>query len=218
MCGRYSFAVEDQLIKERFGVRVRSAVYKARYNCAPTQDLAVFTSAEAGELQFFRWGLIPSWAKDPAIGNRMINARAESLAEKPSFRNSFRSRRCLVPATGFFEWKRNGEKVPYNIYVKDEKIFTFAGLWDQWVSPDGEIVKSFTIITTTPNQLMAEIHDRMPVILQKENEKVWLESLEEGALKALLVPFPEERMEMYPVSPLVNNPRNDNGEVVARVS
>jgi putative SOS response-associated peptidase YedK len=216
MCGRYSFVVEDALIKQRFGVSVRSAIYKARYNCVPTQDLAVIATDNPAELQFFRWGLIPSWAKDPAIGNRMINARAETLHEKPSFRNILRNRRCLVPATGFFEWKKDTEKTPYHIFVRDEAAFCFAGLWDKWLSPDGEIVRSFTIITTEPNELMAPIHNRMPVILSRQNERIWLETDDEQALRGLLLPFPSEKMDAWPVSKLVNNPRNDVPEILVK--
>ena len=218
MCGRYSFVTEDALIKERFGVTVRSAIYKARYNCAPTQDLAVIASDNPAELRCFRGGLIPSWAKDPSIGNRMINARAETLHEKPSFRSSFRSKRCLVPASGFFEWKREGNKTPYNIFLRDEPLFCFAGLWDQWVSGDGEVVHSFTIITTEPNALMAQIHNRMPVILGRDNERLWLETRDESILKSLLVPYPAERMDAYAVSKLVNSAGNDRPDVLARVS
>ncbi|MEI7664362.1 MAG: SOS response-associated peptidase, partial [Bacteroidota bacterium] len=144
MCGRYSFVAEDALILERFGIRVRTAIYKARYNCAPSQDLAVISNERPGEFAFFRWGLVPSWAKEAKIGNSLINARAETVAEKPSFRNSFRSRRCLVPATGFFEWKRNRDKSPYNIRMKSGEPFCFAGLWDKWIAGDGEILHSFT--------------------------------------------------------------------------
>lgn len=215
MCGRYSFAVEDALIRERFGVTVRSAIYKARYNSAPTQKLAVIAGNDKENLQFFRWGLIPSWAKDPAIGSRLINARAETLTEKPSFRNAFRNRRCIVPATGFFEWKKEKTKTPYYIYLKEEKIFSFAGLWEEWKSPEGELVHSFTIITTTPNELMAGIHDRMPVILERQNERVWMESRDEILLKDLLRPYPDGRMDAYPISTLVNSPSNDTPEVIA---
>jgi putative SOS response-associated peptidase YedK len=214
MCGRYSFAVEDELIKERFGVSVRSAVWKAKYNCAPTQDLAVISNAEPGTLNVYRWGLIPSWAKDPAIGNRMINARAETVTEKPSFRNAFRSRRCLVLADSFYEWKRDGSgKIPHRILMNDGSPFAMAGIWDKWISPDGEIVHSFSILTTTPNDLMKEIHDRMPVILPRQDEKLWLGNSLEDELLGLLKPFTAAEMKAYPVSKLVNNPRVDGSDL-----
>ncbi|NQV03187.1 MAG: SOS response-associated peptidase, partial [Bacteroidia bacterium] len=150
MCGRYSFAIEDELIKERFGVSVRSAIYKARYNCAPSQELAIISNHDPKELQFFRWGLVPFWAKDPLIGNKLINAKAETITEKPSFRNAFRHRRCLVPADGFYEWEKNGTKTPYRIIMKNDAPFAMGGIWEKWVSSDGEIIHSFSIITTEP--------------------------------------------------------------------
>ena len=213
MCGRYSFAVEDALILERFGLRVRTAIYKARYNCAPTQNLAVIAIEAPDELRFFRWGLIPSWAKEASIGNKLINARAETLVEKPSFKNAFRNRRCLVPATGFFEWKRTTEKTPYYIRLKNGDPFCFAGLWDKWVTGDGEIIHSFTIITTSPNKLTEEIHDRMPVILQRDDEQRWIASHPDPSLVELLKPYPTEMMEAWPVSKLVNSPKNDLPEI-----
>ncbi len=209
MCGRYSFAIEDALILERFGLRVRTAIYKARYNCAPTQNLAVIANEAPDELRFFRWGLIPYWAKDASIGNKLINARAETLVEKPSFKNAFRNRRCLVPATGFFEWKRNAEKTPYHIMLKNGDPFCFAGLWDKWVTSDGEIIHSFTIITTSPNGLMEQIHDRMPVILPREQEHRWIAPQPDPSLVELLKPFPAGMMKAYPISKLVNSARND---------
>ncbi len=217
MCGRFSFVMEDALIQERFGIRVRTAIYKARYNCAPTQNLAVITNREPETLQFFRWGLIPAWAKEAAIGNKMINARAETVTEKPSFRNSFRSRRCLVPATGFYEWKRNSEKTPYNIRLKSGDPFAFAGLWDTWNDPGGIPVHSFTILTTVPNRLMAAIHDRMPVILPRSEESRWIQAGPDDNLTGLLQPFPAELMEAWPISKLVNSPVNDHEGVIARI-
>ena len=214
MCGRYSFVMEDALIQERFGIRVRTAIYKARYNCAPTQNLAVITNSAPDTLGFFRWGLVPSWAKDLSVGNRLINARAESITEKPSFRNSFRSRRCLVPATGFFEWKRDGAKAPFNIRLRSGNPFCFAGLWDEWMAPDGTKVSTFTIVTTTPNELMKGIHDRMPVILRPEDESRWIALKPDPALVSLLVPYPADKMEAYPVSKEVNVPSNDRPEVL----
>ena len=214
MCGRYSFAVEDALILERFGLRVRTAIYKARYNCAPSQKLAVISSETPGELGFFRWGLIPSWAKEAAIGNKLINARAETLAEKPSFRNAFRNQRCLVPATGFFEWQRNADKTPYCIRLKNGDPFCFAGLWERWINPGGEIIHSYTIITTQPNSLMEKIHDRMPAIIPREEEQHWLSLKPDPLLADLLKPYPADRMEAFPVSKLVNSPGNDTPEIL----
>jgi putative SOS response-associated peptidase YedK len=208
MCGRYSFAIEDDLILQRFGIRVRTAIYKAQYNCSPTQKLAVISNEEPDTLNFFRWGLIPSWTR---LGQghavslpALINARAETLLEKPSFKNSFRNRRCLVPATGFYEWKRGGDgshlvsakaKTPYHIGMKTGEPFCFAGLWDQWISADGEIINSFTIITTSPNELVAGIHDRMPVILHQADEKRWITPHPDQSLVQLLQPYPADLME-----------------------
>ena len=209
MCGRYSFAVEDELIKERFGVSVRSAVYKARYNCAPSQNLAVITNTEPGILNFFRWGLVPFWAKDAKTGNKLINARSESILEKPSFRNAFRKRRCLVPADGFYEW-RQPDKTPFRILLKDREPFSMAGIWEEWNDPEGGILRTFSILTTGPNELMEKIHNRMPVILQPGDEGKWLNETSEIELNGLLKPFPPEGMMAYPVSRLVNSPSNDN--------
>lgn len=208
--------MEDALIRERFGVRVTTAIYKARYNCAPTQSLAVITSDHPDEFRFMRWGLIPSWAKDLSIGVKMINARAETVSEKPSFRSALKSRRCLVPATGFFEWKREGKsKIPFLIRMKEQNGFCFAGLWDRWNSPEGGSIESFTIITTTPNELVSGIHDRMPVILPQESEKRWLGT--EGSvhdLTSLLQPFPSELMEARVISSRVNSTSNDDPTVL----
>ena len=230
MCGRYSFAVEDSLILERFGLRVRTAIYKARYNCSPTQSLAVITGNAPDTLQYFRWGLIPSWAKESSVGNKLINARAETITEKPSFKNAFRNRRCLVPATGFFEWQRDNRRdgsgpvsttqripVPWHIRLKNGDPFFFAGLWDKWVSEDGEIIHSFTIITTSPNKMMEKIHDRMPVILHRDDEQRWISPKPDSSLVELLKPYPAEMMEAWPVSNLVNSPKNDIPEITHRV-
>jgi len=233
MCGRFSFAFEDALILERFGIRVRTAIYKARYNCAPSQNLAVIANDAPDTLKFFRWGLIPSWSKDISIGNKLINARAETITEKPSFKNAFRNRRCLVPATGFYEWKRNSTDMtchvrtnkdmtchvptPYHIGMKNGDAFCFAGLWDKWISGEGGIIHSFTIITTSPNALMAQIHDRMPVILWRRDEQRWIAPDPDPSLVELLKPFPPEMMEAWPVSKLVNSPGNDVPEIMDRV-
>lgn len=218
MCGRYSFAIDDELIRERFGVTVRSAIYKARYNCAPTQDLAVISNEEPDRLNFFRWGLIPFWAKDPSIGNKLINAKSETVHEKPAFKSSFKNRRCLVLSDGFYEWKKGKIKTPYRIIMKNEGPFAMAGIWDKWVSGDGEIIHSFSILTTGPNILMSAIHDRMPVILRPEEERIWLGKENENKLKSLLRPFPSGLMTAFPVSPLVNSPQNDSREVIEPIN
>ncbi len=218
MCGRYSFTVLDELIEERFGVRVRTAIYKARYNCAPGQDLAVISNHDPGEHSFYHWGLIPFWATDKSIGYRLINARSETITEKPSYKSAFRSRRCLVPADSFFEWKKDKEKDPYRILMKDEKPFSMAGIWDQWTGPDGESVHSFSILTTTPNEIMSDIHDRMPAILCQADEKRWLSPLSDSELLSLLKPFPSEKMKAYKISKLVNSPKNDSAEIFTPVT
>jgi putative SOS response-associated peptidase YedK len=213
MCGRYSFAIEDELIKERFGVTVRSAIYKARYNCAPSQNLAVISSEEPEMLSFYRWGLIPFWAKDPSIGNRLINARAETIREKPSFRQSFGARRCLVLSDGFYEWDRSGTKQPHRFMLHDHSPFSMAGIWDKWKNPEGLIIHSFSIITTQANSLLEKIHDRMPVILNRDDERKWLGKTHEKELIDLLQPYPSDQMISYPVSLQVNSPRNDIPEI-----
>ncbi|MBN1199907.1 MAG: SOS response-associated peptidase [Bacteroidales bacterium] len=213
MCGRYSFAIDDELIKERFGISVRSAIYKARYNCAPSQELAVISNDHPREVQFFRWGLIPFWAKDASIGNKLINAKAETIAEKPSFKNAFRRRRCLVPADGFYEWKKNATKTPYRIVLKSGAPFAMAGIWERWNNGEGELIHSFSIITTEPNTMMSPIHNRMPAILLQEDEKRWLEETSETALLELLKPYPADQMKAFPVSKMVNSPKNDTPEV-----
>ncbi|MCX6280590.1 MAG: SOS response-associated peptidase [Bacteroidetes bacterium] len=218
MCGRYSFAMVDELIEERFGVRVRTAIYKARYNCSPGQDLAVISNSSPEELSFFHWGLIPFWAKEKSVGYKMINAKSETITEKPSYKNAFRSRRCLIPADSFFEWTKDHDKVPYRILMKNEQPFAMAGIWDKWTSPDGEIIHSFSILTTSPNDLMNPIHDRMPVILSPRDEKRWLSPLPESELLDLLKPYPPEEMKAYKISRLVNSPKNDSAEVLIPVS
>lgn len=213
MCGRYSFAIEDELIKERFGVTVRSAVYKARYNCAPTQDLAVISSADPLKLQFYRWGLIPSWSKEPAIGSKMINARSETILEKPSFRSAFKSRRCLVLADSFYEWSKSGIKLPYRILLKERGPFAMAGIWDTWNDPEGTSIHSFSILTTEANLLIHRLHDRMPVILDPKDENRWVGDSPVEELIPLLKPYPAEKMICYPISKRVNVPSNDSEEI-----
>ncbi len=212
MCGRYTLTVDPKILQAEFGVSVPENL-APRYNIAPTQPVPVIL-AEKGEPQFdvFRWGLIPSWAKDPRIGNKLINARAETIAEKPSFRTAFRRRRCLIPADGFFEWQKTPHgKQPVFIHLKNRLPFAFAGLWERWLSPDGSEILSCTIITTIPNELLKNIHNRMPVILSPDNRYQWLDETQSPQnLLPLLKPYPAAEMAFYPVSKLVNSPANDN--------
>jgi len=203
-----------QQLVELLGLKVLPSL-SPRYNIAPSQMVAcIRTNPETKEREFseMKWGLVPSWAKDPSIGHKMINARAETVAEKPSFRKAFKQQRCLVLADGFYEWKREGKsKQPYYIRFKDGRPFAFAGLWERW-EKETPALESCTLITTGPNTVMEPIHHRMPVILDPKQYNEWLDSTLYGTeqLKALLKPFPPEEMEAYPISPLVNNPRNDS--------
>ena len=207
---------------DRFSFRGFDLPYKPRFNIAPTQEvLTVTNDGSENRAQFMKWGLIPFWAKDPSIGNRMINARAETVVEKPSFRQAFQKRRCLVIADGFYEWRRvpgSKTKIPMRIILKTAEPFGFAGLWERWKSPEGEWIRSCTIITTTPNALMEPIHNRMPVILSRESEAQWLDQSEEdvSVLRELLIPYSALEMDAYEVSSLVNSPKNDMPDVIAR--
>jgi putative SOS response-associated peptidase YedK len=221
MCGRYAIVLAgDGTLQRRFSLEELRDDPQPRFNAAPTQTLPVVTRNSPNRVEMMRWGLIPSWAKDPSIGSRMINARAETVAEKPAFRKPLRSQRCLVPASGFFEWKREGGgKTPHFIHLPGEPLFAFAGLYDVWRDPDGQVVKSYTILTTEPNDLMADIHNRMPVILRREDEGEWLspENTEPEHLLPLLRPYPASEMATYPVSRMVNSPSNDTPDILRRV-
>ncbi len=222
MCGRFTLIDILNILQASFPECTFPQQFAPRYNIAPTQPILAVPNDGTGKADFFAWGLIPSWAKDPVIGSRLINARAETLAEKPSFRSAYKYRRCLVFADGFFEWQiQPGSKsrIPYFIRLKSGQPFAFAGLWERWQSPDGSEIKSATIITTSPNELTAPLHDRMPVILPKAAYKQWLDpSLQQPAdLQNLLIPYPATEMEAYPVSSLVNSPNNDKPEVIAAV-
>lgn len=214
MCGRFTLTVDPGDLQEAIPELSKMYPIKPRYNIAPTQPVAVIANTAEYKLDFYNWGLIPSWAKDPEIGSRLINARAETLAEKPSFRSAFRRRRCLILADGFYEWKTAPDlksKIPMFIHLKTSRVFAFAGLWELWSSSDGSEIRSCTIITTQPNELMQTIHNRMPVILPPEAYKDWLdpEDRNPATLSKWLSSFPSEKMEAYPVSRLVNSPQND---------
>jgi len=218
MCGRFSFSPKEIYIEERFDIEIEEGVYTPRYNCAPSQNLAVISNDDPGRLNFYRWGLVPFWAKDISIGNKMINAKAETITEKPSFKNPFKRKRCLVLSDGFYEWKKEKEgKTPFRIIMKDEGLFSMAGIWDSWKGPEGNKINSFAIITTAPNAQMENIHRRMPVILHPDQEKAWLGNTDPVELQGFLKSFPAELMEAYPVSNQVNYPGNDNAELVKRI-
>ena len=219
MCGRFTLTVDPAELKEEFGGAELPGKYAPRYNIAPTQPVLAIPNDGRNKMDFFVWGLIPSWAKDPEIGNRLINARGETLAEKPSFRGSYKYKRCLILGDGYYEWKSvpgSKTKIPHFIHMKTGKPFAFAGLWDEWQSKEGSSIRSCTIVTTTPNKLMASIHNRMPVILHSKDYSQWLDPLPQNAekLNHLITDYPAELMEAYPVSTLVNSPANDRAECI----
>lgn len=212
MCGRFVLTADGQAIQQQFNLDTVPPGIQARYNIAPSQPVAVISNENPKELTFYKWGLIPSWSKDPAIGNKMINARAETAHEKPAFRSAFKRRRCLIPANGFYEWSKDGKsKKPMYVHLKDQALFAFAGLWEVWHSPDGGIINSCTILTTEPNDLVKPLHNRMAVILREADYDLWLsaDELPPQELMPLLQPYEADRMAVYEVSPLVNSPAND---------
>ena len=213
MCGRFTQAADGEIIARVFDLP-EAPELSPRYNIAPTQDVAALRLAESGgrELVQLHWGLIPPWAKERAMGARMINARAETLAEKPAFRSAFRARRCLIVADGFYEWQKLGtRKQPHFIGFRDGRPFAFAGLWERWHGGGEEAVESCTIVTTEANELLAPIHDRMPVIVDPDDFAFWIDpsQKETDRLAGLLRPYPPGPLEAYPVSLLVNSPAND---------
>lgn len=219
MCGRFSQSFSAAAISTAFQVEVSEI--PPHYNVAPSQAVAAAIETEAGarQLKWLRWGLIPAWAKDPSIGYKTINARAETAAQKPSFRSAFRHRRCVIPADGFYEWERidgdsKRKKQPYFISRQQQRPLAFAGLYERWESETGDVRETCTILTTTANELMATIHDRMPVILAPQDYEAWLDPGNKNLdrLQSLLVPYPAADMQMYSVSTIVNNPRHNTPE------
>lgn len=214
MCGRYTLTVDASVLADLFAIEPLTEI-EPRYNIAPTQQMPIVRAGRRGDREWssMRWGLIPSWAKDQKIGSRLINARAETAADKPSFRSAFKHRRCLVPTDGFYEWvKIPGGKQPHHIRFTDRRPFAFAGLWESWSPDDGQTIESYTILTTTPNELIGSLHNRMPVILPTERFEEWLGggALTPDAAEALLVAHPATGMEAVPVSTMVNNVRNED--------
>jgi putative SOS response-associated peptidase YedK len=224
MCGRFTLtATVDQLV-DRFDVEffLEQEEYLPSYNVAPSQSvLAVINNGSHKRMGFLRWGLIPPWAKDMSIGYKMINARAETLSEKPSFRNAYKNKRCLIVADSFYEWKRidSKTKTPMRIKLKSDELFAMAGLWESWKAPEGKTIYSCSVITTQPNELVQDIHDRMPVILKPEDEKNWLDPSisDTSKLQSLLKPLEPSLMEAYEVSPLVNSPKNNSIQLIQKI-
>ena len=221
MCGRFTLTNDMVELQGRFAFEAGDLQYRPRYNVAPGQRVLVVTRDSENRAGFFHWGLIPPWAKDPAISQRSINARGETVAEKRSFRGAFRRRRCLILADGFYEWRAEGSgKTPMRIVLKSREPFGFAGVWEEWKAPSDETIRSCAIITTAANSLIEPIHNRMPVILHREEEALWLDPEVDDPLllTQLLVAYPAEDMEAYPVSPLVNSYRNDTPACIEPLS
>ena len=214
MCGRYTLAKPLKLIESHFGPLHINLDYRPSYNIAPSQlSPAVINGSDQRELIALKWGLVPPWAKDEKM--KLINARSETAHEKPSFKSSLRSKRCLIPADGFIEWK-GAEKQPCFIYLKDQALFAFAGLWSNWKNPEGVSINTYTILTTEANETLATIHQRMPVILPTEKYECWLAPDSNlDTVRSLLKPFPSEEFDFHPVSKAVNSPKNNHPEILA---
>lgn len=224
MCGRFTLTAPIDQIQMRFDIEqfIDEDIYSPNYNVAPSQSvLAVVNDGTNNRLGYLRWGLIPPWAKDPKISYKMINARAETLAEKPSYRNAYKKKRCLIIADSFYEWKRHEDKskTPMRIKLESDDLFAMAGIWETWESPDGKPIHSCTVITTKPNELVKDIHNRMPVILKQKDEQVWLDKsiTDTDLLNNLLKPYDANSMEAYEVSNLVNSPKNNSIDLIQKI-
>ncbi len=220
MCGRFALIEPIEKIADEYFIDSIETDAPPSYNIAPTREIiSVIIDSNKRKLVSFQWGLVPFWAKDKSIGNKMINARSETVDEKPSFKKAFQSRRCLILASGFYEWdKRGPSKQPVYIYTPGRPLFGFAGLYEIWNPPEGKELSTCTIITTGPNEKLKDIHNRMPVILPKENEEPWLsESSDPSILKGMLTPFPSDEIDFHYVSTLVNSPRNNSPECIKPV-
>lgn len=224
MCGRSSLTKTEKELEARFNATFYSDDLERynplpNYNMAPSQMLPVIIMQDKEHIQLYRWGLIPFWAKDEKIGYSMINARVETLNEKPSFRNLIAKNRCLVPMDGFYEWTGEGkDKQPYRIIAKDQEVFCCAGLFDTWKSPDGKIVHSYTIITLPANEFMLNLHDRMPAMLSAEMEKLWLDpAVGSKDVLSMIIPYDSDKMDAYPVSRKVGNVRETGAELIDKI-
>jgi putative SOS response-associated peptidase YedK len=217
MCGRFVQKSERKIIIEEFYIGTFADDVFMSYNVAPGQNAGVIINDGENRYVMYRWGLVPSWAKDPQIGNRMINARAETVPQKPSFKAAFIQRRCLIPVDGFYEWKKEGNyKIPYFIFQKSERPFSLAGLWEQWSAENGALLNTFTIITTEANPVLKELHERMPVIIPKENRDLWLDrdNKDDDVLAGLLKASGESELSFHEVSRFVNSPNNNSPECI----
>ena len=220
MCGRYSLSKSKIDLEERFQAEML-ADFKPRYNIAPTQLVPVITSESPKGFSFFYWGITPDFGQNKPVAQKLINAKAETVHEKISFKSSFEKRRCLIPADGFYEWKKLGKKtkIPHRFTLREDEIFSFAGIWEEYESISGEIQHTFLILTTSPNEVVSEVHDRMPVILSRENEKKWLDKYSsQDELLKMLNSYPAELMLSYTVSPMVNSVQNDSPGIIRRTS
>lgn len=220
MCGRYSLSKSKIELEERFQAEMLPD-FKPRYNIAPTQLVPVITSQSPKGFSFFYWGITPDFGKNKPVAQKLINARAESVNDKVSFKSSFEKRRCLIPADGFYEWKKLGKKtkIPYRFTLREDELFAFAGIWEEYETVSGEIQHTFLILTTSPNEIVSEIHDRMPVVLNRQMEKKWLDNYTpESELLSMLQPYPSDQMLSYTVSPLVNSVENDVPSIIRKTS
>lgn len=223
MCGRYRLSRRKQILEEHFDSVSGMEDWNPRYNIAPTQSVPVIRQnpkEPVRELSLFRWGLVPSWARDPSVAARMINARSETAGTKPAFSDALKFRRCLVPADGFYEWQKTGKgKQPYCFEINDGELFAFAGLWDRWNDVKGKPLETFSILTTTPNAVTSSVHDRMPVIVNRDSYDLWLDPgmKDVAAVSELLRPFDARQMRCYPVSSRINAAANDDEECSRRV-
>ena len=217
MCGRFALTANSEELANHFNLN-QKVTLGPRYNIAPSQPVSIIRSTTSGnKLSAVRWGLIPHWAKDEKISYKLINARSETIQEKPSFRDAFKSRRCLIPATGFYEWKHEGRmKQPYYIKMKNGSLFAMAGIWESWQSPQGKTIESCSIITTEPNGIVAKIHDRMPVIIPNQSYGLWLSSTG-NSLQEFLRPHSSFKMTAYPVSGMVNNAKNEGDGCIRKI-
>lgn len=218
MCGRFTLTLDPGEIQELLDLGPFIHIIQPRYNIAPSQPIPIVKDHQTRSVELYRWGLVPFWADDPEIGNRLINARSETVSEKPSFRAAFKYRRCLILADGFFEWhveRKGSTKIPYLFKLNNDHPFTFAGLYEHWEPPEGGELHTCTILTCSPNKLVSQYHSRMPVMLGKDSRWAWIDpEIKGSALLDLLRPYPADEMRCFPVSPLVNSTRNDRPEIL----